>query len=81
MERKEIFLQIQEIFCDVLDNEEIILEDETSSNDIDEWDSLAHIQLIVALEKHFKIKITSKEIVLWKTVGEMVDNFSSKLAK
>jgi acyl carrier protein len=79
MERKNILAQVQEIFCDVLDNEDIILKDETSANDIDEWDSLSHIQLIVALEKHFKIKFTSKEILSWKNVGEMIDNIKSKL--
>jgi acyl carrier protein len=79
MERKNTLTQVQEIFCDVLDNEEIILKHETSANDIDEWDSLSHIQLIVALEKHFKIKFTSKEILSWKNVGEMIDNINTKL--
>lgn len=79
MERKNILAQVQEVFCDVLDNEDILLKDETSANDIDEWDSLSHIQLIVALEKHFKIKFTSKEILSWKNVGEMIDNINTKL--
>jgi len=79
MERKNTLAEIQEIFCDVLDNEEIILNDGTSANDIDEWDSLSHIQLIVALEKHFKIKFTSREILSWKNVGEMIDSINIKL--
>ena len=72
--------QIQEIFRDVLDDEEIVLEPATTADDVEGWDSLTHIQLIVAIEKHFKIKFTSKEILSWKNVGELVDCLASKLA-
>jgi len=80
MEKSEILSQVTEIFRDVLDNEEIVLTDTTTANDIEEWDSLSHIQLIVAIEKDFKIKFTSAEILSWKNVGEMIDNISKKLA-
>ena len=60
MEKTEILVKVQDIFRDVLDNEEIVLNNDTSADDIEEWDSLSHIQLIVAIEKHFKIKFTSK---------------------
>ncbi len=78
MEKNEILDQVQEIFRDVLDNEDIVLINETTANDIEEWDSLSHIQLIVAIEKHFKIKFTSKEILSWNNVGEMIDCIASK---
>ena len=55
MEKTEILVKVQDIFRDVLDNEEIVLNNDTSADDIEEWDSLSHIQLIVAIEKHFKI--------------------------
>ncbi|MBR1578504.1 MAG: acyl carrier protein [Bacteroidales bacterium] len=80
MQREELLLQIQEIFRDVLDDEEIVLEPATTADDVEGWDSLTHIQLIVAIEKHFKIKFTSKEILSWKNVGELVDCLASKLA-
>lgn len=54
MEKTEILVKVQDIFRDVLDNEEIVLNNDTSADDIEEWDSLSHIQLIVAIEKHFK---------------------------
>ena len=73
MENIEILKKLQEIFCDILDNEEIKLSRETTVNDIDEWDSLTNIQLVVAIEKSFKIKFTSKEIITWKNIGEMID--------
>ena len=78
MERNQILAEVQEIFRDVLDNEDIILQDATTADDIEEWDSLTHIQLIVAIEKHFKIKFTSKEILSWQKVGEMIDCIATK---
>jgi len=79
MEKTKILEEVNSIFIDVLDNEEIILNDNTTANDIEEWDSLSHIHLIVAIEKHFKIRFTSKEIQSWDAVGEMIDCITSKL--
>jgi acyl carrier protein len=78
MERTEIFEKLNEIFCDVLDLDEIELTDSTCADDIEEWDSLSHIQLIVAIEKAYGIKFSSLEIMKWKNVGEMVDSIMSK---
>lgn len=79
MERKIIFEKLKEIFIDVLDLDECELTEETSADDIEEWDSLSHIQLIVAIEKAFKIKFTSLEIMKWANVGEMVNSMEEKL--
>lgn len=79
MERNEILEKVQSIFRDVLDNEDIVLADETVADDIEEWDSLSHIQLIVAIEKSFGIKFTSKEIMRWQNVGQMIDTLLEKL--
>ena len=80
MEREEIFSKLNEIFEDVLDLDETLeLTDATSANDIEEWDSLSHIQLIVAIEKAFKLKFTSGEILKWKNVGEMVDTIINRI--
>ena len=78
MERNQILAEVEEIFRDVLDNEEIELQDATTADDVEEWDSLTHIQLIVAIEKHFKIKFTSKEILSWQNVGQMIDCIAAK---
>ena len=79
MEKTEILSQVQHIFRDVLDDEAIVLDMPTTANDVEGWDSLTHIQLIVSIEKHFKIKFTSREILSWKNVGEMIDSIDAKL--
>ncbi len=80
MKKIEILLQVQEIFRTVLDEDSIILNNETTADDVDGWDSLTHIQLIVSIEKHFKIRFSSKEILSWKNVGEMLDCIVEKLS-
>ncbi len=78
MERKEIFKKLNGIFCDVLDLDEVELKDETSSSDIEVWDSLGQIQLVFAIEQEFGIKFSSEEMSSWKNVGEMVDDILKK---
>ena len=79
MTQEDILSKVQNIFRDVLDEENISLTSQTTANDIEEWDSLTHIQLVVAIEKSFMIKFTSKEILSWKNVGEMVETIHAKL--
>lgn len=75
----EILNQINHVFKDVLDNDDIVVIENTTADDIEEWDSLSHIQLIVAIEKHFKIRFTSLEINNFKNVGEMCQGIKIKL--
>ena len=79
MQREEIINQVQDIFRDVLDEEEIILADTTTADEVEGWDSLSHIQLVVGIEKRFNIKFTSKEILSWKNVGELIDCIALKI--
>lgn len=67
----KVIQQFQDIFIDVLDEEDIVLSSDTTADDIDEWDSLTHVQLIVAIEKHFKVKFTVSELETYKDVGAM----------
>ena len=75
----EILQQMTEIFRDVLDNEDITLKPETTADDVEEWDSLTHIQLVVAVEKKFKIRFKTSEITSYKNVGEMAGGIQQKL--
>jgi acyl carrier protein len=79
MERDQILSKVQSIICDVLDEPSIKLTEITAASDVEGWDSLTHIHLVVAIEKHFKIKFTSKEILSWQNVGEMINSIRSKL--
>jgi len=81
MESSEILNQVTGIFKDVLDNEDIELTRITTAHDIDDWDSLTHIELTIAIEKHFKLRFIASEIRNWKNVGEMCDTISNRLAK
>jgi acyl carrier protein len=78
MNDEELLKALNEVFIKTLDNERIVLSSETTARDIEEWDSLRHIQLIVAMEKYFRIRFTSREIQRWKNVGEIMISIKSK---
>ena len=68
----DIKKDLQEIFRDVFDDDELELTTETTANDIEDWDSFAQIQLVVAIEKHFNIHFQVDEVGSLKNVGEMI---------
>ena len=72
MTRQEIFEKLNEVFYDVFD-EEITVTPETTSSDIEEWDSLTHITLISEVEETFGVKFSMKDVLGMKNVGEMAD--------
>lgn len=73
MTRDEVFNKLNEIFREVFDDDEIEVSEETTSDDIEDWDSLEHINLVAAIEQEFDIKFTMAQVVGMKNVGEMVD--------
>ncbi len=79
MTREEVFTQLTEVFWDVFDDEDIVLKDDTTADDIEDWDSLEQINLIVACEKKFSVKFDIAEIQKLKNVGEMADTILAKL--
>jgi acyl carrier protein len=80
MERVDILNKLNVIFVEVLDNDGIKLTPETTAADLDDWDSLNHLQLVVAIEKQFKLRFNSGEIQSWKNVGEMIDSIQKKIS-
>lgn len=73
MTREAIYERLNRVFQDVFDDDSIMVEDATTSADIEDWDSLEHINLVSAVEKEFGIKFTMGQVVTMKNVGEMVD--------
>ncbi len=73
MTREAIFEELTTIFRDIFDDDEIVLSDETTADDIEDWDSLEQINLLVAIEKKFNIKIKLDEVSHLANVGDMAD--------
>ncbi len=73
MTREDVFFRLNSVFRIFFDDETITVTDETTADDIEEWDSFEHINLILSVEKEFNIKIPMGKIVSMKNVGEMAD--------
>jgi acyl carrier protein len=73
--------QTEEVFRNVFDDPEIVLEDHMTADDIPGWDSLAHINLIVGLEKAFRIKFATAEISKLKDEGQNVGTLRALIGK
>ena len=79
MNRDEIYAKLTEIFKENLDLDEIELTETTTADDVEGWDSLAHIGLIAAIEQEFGFRFAMKEVVNLHNVGEMVDRILQKI--
>ncbi len=79
MSREEVMERLNGVFIDLFDDESIKINDNTTANDIEDWDSLEHINLIVAIEQEFNIKFNMNEVTSMKNVGEMVDIITSRI--
>ncbi len=79
MSREEVFKKLEKVFRDLFDDETIKLSEETVSDDIEDWDSLEHINLLVAIEDEFNMKFNMNEVQSMKNVGEMVDIIMSRM--
>lgn len=72
MENEEIYERLNEVFREVFDDGDIVVKPETTSADIEDWDSLEHINLVVAVEQEFGMKFNMNEVTTMKDVGDMV---------
>lgn len=79
MGREAVFEKLNEVFRDVFDDDAITVNDTTTADDIDGWDSLEHINLIASVEAEFGVKFSMGQVVTMKNVGEMADLILQKL--
>ncbi|MEM6480273.1 MAG: acyl carrier protein [Pseudomonadota bacterium] len=78
--RRAIYDDLNGIFADVLDLDDLVLEDATTAEDVEEWDSISHIRLVVSIEQHYGFKFTTAEIEALNSVGNLVDQIQAKTA-
>ena len=78
MSEQEIYDRLNEVFRDVFDDDEITVNEDTTADDIEHWDSLEHINLISAVEDEFGIRFKMGEVSSMKNVGEMVEIIKSR---
>jgi len=80
MNRESILKTISETLADVLDENEVKLTEATSADEVDGWDSIAHVKLIIALESVFDIRFEADEITTPESIGDMITLIKSKMA-
>lgn len=73
MTREDVYGRLQKVFREVFDDDEIVIGEKTTAEDIEDWDSFEHINLIVAVEEEFSFRFPMRKVSEMKDVGEMVD--------
>jgi acyl carrier protein len=79
MDEPQIYQRLTEIFQEVFDEDSIEVTPKLSADDVDGWDSLTHIRLVLTIEKAFKIKFSTSEIVKLENVGDLVALIQAKV--
>lgn len=70
--------RLGQVFCMVFGDDDLVITEESNSGSIDEWDSLMHITLVIAVEKEFKLRLNPSEVGKLNNVGEMLDFLIAK---
>lgn len=78
MEKAEVYSKLTTVFQDVFDEDDLALTPYTTADDVDGWDSLSHIRLVLAVSKAFGVKFSASEIGGLKNVGEFADLIEKK---
>lgn len=81
LSRAELRIMAQDVFREVFGNASIELFDSMVARDVDNWDSLNHITLVMSLEECFCVKFSTREVMGWKNVGEMIDSLFERIEK
>ena len=79
MNREEVKSKLNGIFCTVFEKDDIKIHDAMTAAEVEEWDSINHINLIVSVEKGFKVSFTTKEVQGLKNVGQLIDLISRRI--
>ena len=80
MDSQSIYVRLTDIFKEVFDDDSLVVNPTMTAEDVDEWDSLNHIRLVLTIEKSFGLRFSAAEVGNLKNVGEFVDLIQSKSA-
>ena len=80
MDTESLYAKLTDIFRDVFDDDSVVVTPQLTADDVDEWDSLSHIRLVLAIEKQFGLQFSAAEVSRLKDVGEFVALIRSKAA-
>lgn len=78
MSNNELWERLTDVFRDVFDDSKLKIDEHTMAGDIEDWDSLEHINLIDAIEHEFRMKFKMREVSGMKNVGEMADIIAAR---
>ena len=81
MDSAEVYKRLDAVFQDVFDDDSIVLRPDLTANDVEDWDSLKHIRLMLSVEKAFHVSFSASEVGNLKNVGELADLIQAKLKK
>lgn len=74
----DLLPRLEEMFQEIFDDDDLAITRETTARDVEEWDSLMHVTLMLAVERGFSVRFSSSEVAMLKSVGELVDLIDSK---
>ncbi len=77
-ETQEITERLTQTFREVFDSPDLVIDRATTAEDVEDWDSLTHINLMVAVEREFKVKFTTAEVTRLQNVGDLIDLIAKK---
>jgi acyl carrier protein len=80
MAKAEITEKLTRVFREVFDDESIVLRDEMTAKDVQNWNSVSHIDMICMVEESFDIRLTTREVAVLKSVGELISLIEEKTA-
>lgn len=80
MDADSVAARLTELFREVFEDDSIVLRHEMTAGDIDGWDSMAHLRLILSIERHFKVRLPSTKVARLKNVGDMLELVNSCLS-
>jgi len=78
--RNQLAQRLNKIFCDVFDDDDLVITDTMTADDVDNWDSLTHITLVVAVEKEFGVRLSPAEVGKLEDVGAMLTLLEARVA-